>query len=120
MSFEKLTVVVIAGELSIGTVVVFVQLFSININCVTSINPNIVSFFFDMILILSDEQNRSIIYFWKCKVNPVIIACAVLALLNTAIPKFTSDNGPKSTSCFIATSFVVNALFNSNTHPDPE
>ena len=55
ISFEKLTVVVTAGELSIGTVVVFVQLFNIKMNCTTSINPNIVSFL-DMILILSDKR----------------------------------------------------------------
>jgi hypothetical protein len=72
MPFEKLTVVVIAGELSIGTVVVLVQLLIINTSCITTISPIIV-FFFDMILILSDKKNRSI-YFWKCKVKPGSIA----------------------------------------------
>jgi hypothetical protein len=73
MSFEKLTVVVIAGELSIGTVVVLVQLLITSINCSSTINP-ITVFLVDMVLILSDMKNRPIIYFWKCKVNPGTIA----------------------------------------------
>jgi hypothetical protein len=59
ISFEKLTVVVIAGELSIGTVVVLVQLFSINTIWPASINP-IINIFFDMILILNDKRTSQL------------------------------------------------------------